>query len=226
MRRDFKSTYKCLKWALLLTLQISNQSLILPIFNTTYLIPLSRSLCDELLQLTKNCRHQQFTHHVLLKPKSVRSAKHKGHVQSTAWSIHLPGNIAMTQTLNSVWKCCSALKCVKASWYHLCEPVATAPCNFTALQKAVNVVNPAVMRQNARKIGLTLGYLQVNQVNSYPRPIHKLNHSSHAYLAYPVLRNTFSKHTMKIINRGEWKPKSCQKKNVGLKTSRFLILIG
>jgi hypothetical protein len=81
---------------------------------------------------------------------------------------------------------------VKASWYHLCEPIAMAPCNVTALQKAVNMVNPAVMQQNAWKIGLTLGYLQSNKVNSYPRPIHKLNHSSHAYLAYPVLRNTFS----------------------------------
>jgi len=79
---------------------------------------------------------------------------------------------------------------------------------------------------NSRKIGLSFGYLQGNQVNSHPRPLHKLHHSCHADSAYPILRNTFSKHTMKIINRGEWKPKSCQKKNVVLKTSRFLILIG
>jgi hypothetical protein len=100
---------------------------------------------------------------------------------------------------------------VKTSWYHLCDPVVVASCNFTASQK---MVNPDVMRKMQEKLDYFWNVCKVNKWTHIQDPYISFIIVAMQLWLTLVLRNTLSKHTTKIINRGEWKPKSCQKKNV------------
>jgi len=164
--------------------------------------PTSCSICVELLQFTANCRHRQFTHHIFLESKYVRPAEcmrvmfrvlHNQSICQEGLNWHrlrlLHGNIAVRFVVKASSICCII------QFYSITEDSKSRR----------DAANP-------RKIGLPLGYLQGNQVNSYPRPVHKLHHSCHAYLAYPVLRNTFSKHTTKILIAGNERPSPVRKR--------------
>lgn len=144
MRRHLKSTNKCLKWALLFILQMSNHSPIISIFNTAaFLQPLCWVAAGHRELQASAVHTSSFSNLNVSDLRNARAIFRVLHDQSICQeALHwhrirlVYGNIVVHLV-------------AKASWYHLRDPAAVASCNFTASQKTVN---PDVMRQMHEKL--------------------------------------------------------------------------